>query len=118
MTTQLDARATLRGLVGREIATLTGKPNRVIGLTADDVIVGTRRSPGGQPVPIEEVQHALDLLARDGAVEVSVATVGYRSAFIGAVLATLPDVEVSTRPREVRFRGSSAVQSRGGGTHS
>src|SRR3712207_747867 len=38
------------------------------------------------------VQAALDLLARDGEVEVSVEALGHRSAFCGGVLLTLPGV--------------------------
>ena len=51
--------------------------------------MATARSPTGQPVPIAWVQHALDRLAADGEIEISVESVGYRSAFIGAVLGAL-----------------------------
>jgi hypothetical protein len=65
-----------------------------------------RRS--GRPVvsrfPSAWVQDALDLLERDGEVRVDVATLGHRSAFVGAVLSTLPGVEVDTRPAVVRCR--------------
>jgi hypothetical protein len=58
------------------------------------VAVGTAKSPSGQPVPIEWVQRALDILARGGVVTIDVDTVGYRSALVGAVLATLPNAVV------------------------
>jgi len=57
--------------------------------------VAKTRSPSGQLVPIRWVQDALDRLATDGEVELSVASVGYRSAFIGAVLSALDRTEAS-----------------------
>jgi hypothetical protein len=83
----VDVRAYLASLVGREIKTLTGRPNRVLRLEGESVIVGTLRSPNGRPVPIKSVQGALDILERGGEVVIDVKLVGYRSAFIGAVLA-------------------------------
>jgi hypothetical protein len=88
-----DARAFLRSLESRPLKTVTGRPNRVLRLDGDQVIVWTTRSPGGQPVPIAWVQDALDRLERDGEIEISVESVRYRSAFIGAVLLELPGVE-------------------------
>jgi hypothetical protein len=85
-----DARAYLRGLIGKTIHTLTGRPNSIIAIDGDDVLVGTTRSPDGQAVPIAWVQEAMDRLYAQGSIEISVESVGYRSAFIGAVLATLP----------------------------
>ena len=99
-----DARTHLQTLVGQEIRTLTGRPNRVLAIRGDDVLVGTLKSPQGQPVPIAWVQSAIDMLERDGEVRIDVATVGYRSAFVGAVLATLPGVEALTNPRRIRLR--------------
>jgi hypothetical protein len=52
--------------------------------------VGTAKSPQGQWVNITDVQAARDTLRRRGHVAISVKEVGYRSAFIGAVLSTLP----------------------------
>ena len=43
-------------------------------------------------MPIAWVQDALDRLERDGEIEISVESVRYRSAFIGAVLLALPGV--------------------------
>jgi hypothetical protein len=54
-------------------------------------------------VPIAQVQAAIDMLERTGELRSDVKTVGYRSAFIGAVLATLPDAVVATKPRRVRL---------------
>jgi hypothetical protein len=53
-------------------------------------------------VPIRWVQDALDRLATDGEVEISVESVGYRSAFIGAVLSALEGTEAS--PSTMRIK--------------
>ena len=100
----MDARQHLKDLQGQTIYTLAQRrPNRILAIEGDSVIIATEKSPGGEPVPIEWVQDALDRLFRDGEVLVSVKSVGYRSAFIGAVLGTLREVEVLTRPRRVRL---------------
>ena len=88
-----DARTFLRSLVDRPLTTVTGRPNRVLRVEGDHVIVWTTRSPSGQPVPIAWVQDALDRLERDGEIEISVESVRYRSAFVGAALLALPGVE-------------------------
>jgi hypothetical protein len=97
-----DARRVLQGLVGKEIRTLTGRPNTVLAVERDTVRVATRRSPAGQAVPIKWVQDALDRLAAEGEVEISVASVGYRSAFIGAVLGALDGTEASPSTMRVK----------------
>lgn len=98
----VEARQHLQRLVGTEIRTSTGKPNRVLGVDARTVTVATNRSPRGRPVPIEWVENAMDILAREGEVTIDVATLGYRSSFIGAVLATLPGaVVLATSPPRI-----------------
>jgi hypothetical protein len=99
----IDARAHLHSLVGQQIWTLSrNQPNRILRLDRDDVIVATASSPNGAPVPIQWVQDAIDLLIAEREVVVDVETLGYRSAFVGAVLATLPGTVVrSTTPRRV-----------------
>lgn len=97
----MDAHRHLQGLVGTTIPTLTGRPNRIIEVREEDVLVGTERSPEGQPVPIELVQDAMDRLVRDRVVEISVDSVGHRSAFVGAVLGSLPGTRSQTNPRRV-----------------
>jgi hypothetical protein len=67
-----DARKILHGLIDTRIHTLTGRPNTILGLEGDTVLVATTRSPTGQPVPIAWVQDALDRLAVDGEIEISV----------------------------------------------
>ena len=93
---ELDARRHLESLQGRTIHTLTGRPNTVLRIDGDQVVVGTIKSPEGRPVPIEWVQAALDRLDAEGSVIISVESVGYRSAFIGAVLSTIPGATVGS----------------------
>lgn len=82
---------------------MTGKPNRVLEVRGSEVIVGTTKSPEGQPVPIDWVQRAIDRLTAERELEINPQSVGYRSAFVGAVLLTLPGVEGATNPRRVRL---------------
>jgi hypothetical protein len=96
-----DAREVLTALVDQPLVTLTGRANRIIAVHQTEVIVATERSPEGQPVPITDVQHALELLARDGEVIITPAVVRYRSAFIGAVLRTLPGTTIAMNPPRV-----------------
>jgi hypothetical protein len=100
----VDARAHLNKLVGKTIHTIgQGRPNRIVAIEGPHVVVATDRSPNGQRVAIAEVQAAMDMLERTGDLLIDKEIVGYRSAFIGAVLATLPGAIVSTRPRRVRL---------------
>lgn len=87
-----SARELLSSLAGRTIRTLTGRPNRILHLQGNYVVVATTKSPQGSPVPISWVQEALDRLYSDGEVPINVGSVGYRSAFIGAVLSQVPGV--------------------------
>jgi hypothetical protein len=104
MSTDLDARSLLESLVGQQISTLTGRPNTVLGLANINVIVGTDRSPDGEPVPIGEVQVAIDRLLETGEVEVNPRSLGYRSSFVGAVLLTLSGaVAVRTSPPRIEL---------------
>jgi hypothetical protein len=100
----VNARAHLRGLIGKELRTPTGRPNRILGIEGENVIVAAQRSPEGKPVPLAWVQHAMDQLERDGEIVIDVETVGYRSAFIGAVLRTVPGaVLLPTSPPRIRL---------------
>lgn len=95
----------LRSLLGVEVRTLTrGMANTILKLESGRARVRTDRSPDGEWVDIDDVQQGLDLLARSGTVRVSVDELGHRSSFVGAVLATLPDVEVLTKPPRVTLR--------------
>lgn len=87
---RIDARSFLTSLKRKSIETLTGRPNSVLEVAGDIVVVATDKSPRGKPVPIEWVQDALDRLVREREIVISVESVGYRSAFIGAVLTQVP----------------------------
>jgi hypothetical protein len=96
------ARDLLRDLVGTTIHTVTGRPNTIVELRSDEVLVGTERSPAGEPVPIAWVEEALRRLLREGRIEISVASLRHRRAFVGAVLLTLPGATAtSTTPPAV-----------------
>lgn len=101
---ETDARALLESLVGQQIVTITGRPNTVLRVEEDTVVVATRRAPGGQPVPIGWVEAGLDRLLDEREIEVSVASLGHRSSFVGAVLLTLPDaIADRTTPPRIRL---------------
>ena len=109
----MDAAHYLTGLVAKEIRTVTGKPNTVLAVTDTEAIVATRRSPNGKPVPIADVQAAIDTLMTKGEITVDVDTLGYRSAFIGAVLATLPGaIVLPTSPQSIILAGTGSVPHR------
>src|SRR5262245_14794566 len=111
----MDAEDLLRSLEGRELRTLTGAPNRIVGFDSDQVYVATGRSgPDGTAVPISWVQDALDGRETAGEVFINVESVGYRSAFIGAVLREVPGATTSSEPLRVTLNGgggSAAVLS-------
>ena len=93
----------LRSLIGEEIRTITGAPNIVLAIQDRAALVGTRRSPQGQPVEIRDVQHGMDKLRAYGTIHVTVGELGHRSAFVAAVLATLPRVLVTVNPAMLTF---------------
>src|SRR4051794_10959462 len=101
----MNARFYVTSLIGRDLTTLSGRSNRILRLEGHNAVVATEKSPNGAPVPIAWVQNGLDLFERDGAVRVHKNVLGYRSAFIGSVLRTLPNAEVSLRPARVWRRG-------------
>lgn len=99
-----DARQFLLTLKDKPMRTVRGHENRVLDVGPDTVLVWTTRSPGGQPVPISWVQDALDRLERDREIEISVESLRYRSAFVGAVLQELPGASViRTSPPKIRL---------------
>lgn len=98
-----DAGTLLQGLVGQTISTLSGRPNTVLGIEGSDVLVGTQKSPQGEPVPISWIQDAVDGLEKTGEALINVESVGYRSAFVGAVLAQLPGTEIRSNPQRIRL---------------
>lgn len=104
------ARQLLRSLAGLEIITLTGKPNTVLAVNNDYALVATGRSPDGQRVEISDVQKGLDLLTQHGSVRVHPDTLGHRSSFVGAVLATLPGALFTANPPGVTLRPQTTAR--------
>ncbi|MBP2329497.1 hypothetical protein JOF56_009882 [Kibdelosporangium banguiense] len=100
----------LRSLIGDEIRTVSGNPNMVLAVHGDTALVRTGRSPTGQPVGIGEVQKGLDKLAGLRSVRVNVDELGHRSAFVGAVLATLPGAQFTDNPATVTLSTSIRLQ--------
>jgi hypothetical protein len=106
-----DARQLVLSLKGMSIHTVTGRPNRILDVTTEHVVVSTTRSPQGQPIPLAQVQDAVNRLERDGEIEVSVPSLGYRSAFVGAVLAQLPGAVIVRRsPPRIRLPNPDRLQ--------
>jgi hypothetical protein len=104
---RIDARSHLRSLAGQTINTATrSQPNRILRVTDREVIVATEKSPLGQPVPLEWVQAAFDRLTAGEEVRVSVPSLGYRSAFVGAAMLSLPQAELLRRPTRIRLTAS------------
>ncbi|MFI6788893.1 hypothetical protein ACIBG4_16360 [Nonomuraea sp. NPDC050383] len=100
----------LRRLLGHDISTLHGRRNRIIDVQPPYVLVATERSPNGQQIPIADVEAALATLRTAGRVQIHPTEVGYRSAFIGAVLLTLPGVElVGGTPPVIAVRSLAAA---------
>jgi 5-methylcytosine-specific restriction protein A len=109
----------LAGLVGAVIPTFSASPIRVIRVENDSVIVGTDKSPSGEPVPLAEIQAAADRVFDGEEVRIDPASVGYLRAsvegeidpapvgylrgFVEAVLMSMPGVEVVPRPWRVRL---------------
>jgi hypothetical protein len=102
----------LRSLIGEQIATVTGTSNIVLAVHGLAVLVGTSRSPQGQPVKVSDVQQGMDKLKANGSVRVAVDELGLHSAFVGAVLATLPGTHVTTSPATVTLTDAEEVEAR------
>jgi len=100
---EAEAADLLRDLVGVQLTTVAGRPNRILQVGADTVLVATGRSPNGRAVPVGDVARALEVLDREGSVEIRTETVGFRSAFVGAVLREVPGarVDATTPPKIV-----------------
>lgn len=109
---RISARQHLTTLIGTTLHTLTHhKPNTVLRVDAETAFVATKKSPTGEPVPLHEVQSALDRLTAGEEVEVTVPSLGHRSSFIGAALAAVPGaVVLPTRPRRVKLTSEPYAQ--------
>jgi 5-methylcytosine-specific restriction protein A len=88
-------------LVGQELLTpVERQPNSILGFDRSRVIVATSQNPEGARVSISLVQNAVDRIYDGEVVEFNPHN---RSAFLGAVLETMNDVEVLTNPRRARL---------------
>jgi hypothetical protein len=65
-------------------------------------MVVTDRSPHGKHFPLAPVQDAANRLFESGELALDVKSVGYRSAFIGAVLSALPGTRVELDPPRIQ----------------
>ncbi len=96
-----EALELMRDLVGLPLPTVTGRINRILALEGDSALVATDKSPDGELVPAADVQRGLNLLRRRGSVRVHPDDLKYRSAFVGAVLATVPGAAVTRQPARI-----------------
>ena len=113
MPSVLDARQVVEPLVGKTILTPTeSRPNHILAIKDTRVSVATEISPEGEPVALAKIQEGLDLLAAKGEVRISPETFGNyrRSSAIGAILATLPGVEVTESPTYVRMGADTPLR--------
>jgi hypothetical protein len=95
-------RAYMEGLIGEELRTpVQRRPNWIRGIEGSRVIVATKGNPRGAAVSISLVQTAVD---RIYAGRTEVFNPRNRSAFLGAVLATMPEIEILDDPRRARLR--------------
>jgi len=99
VTNQLPrARTLVDSLIGTQLHTPSGRLNTILRIEGENIIVATERSPKGKPVPLQMVQAALDILQDTRCVVIHPDEVGHRSAFIGAVLRTLPGARLQSSP--------------------
>ncbi|WP_062378869.1 HNH endonuclease [Demequina pelophila] len=83
-----------RSLVGVAMRTASGRPNTIQSVSDGRAVVATGKSPEGTVVDLDGLETALARLRADGRVVLATPVVGYRSAFVGAVLLTLPGVGI------------------------
>lgn len=104
-----DMRAYMEGLIGRELRTpIEREPNWVVGFRGTRVIVATKGNPAGAAVSLSLVQDAVDRIYEG---EEVVFNPHNRSAFLGAVLGTMDDVEVLRDPRRARLASGATRMS-------
>lgn len=93
-----SARKLVDNLIGTPLQTPSGRLNTILRIEGENIIVATDRSPKGKPVPLQLVQAALDILQDTRSVVIHPDEVGHRSAFIGAVMRTLPGARLQGSP--------------------
>ena len=104
MKKRIDARQLMESYVGRTIKTVRGESNTILTIEDDSVIVGTKDSSAGKPVPIEHVRLALQHLVTEGEVSLKSKLGPYtpRKSFLVAILLTLPGVALESDPAPSR----------------
>ncbi|MGB2569279.1 hypothetical protein ACPFP2_12620 [Micromonospora citrea] len=107
---RMEAVELLRALIGVTLLTVKGRTNKILAMRPPDVVVATESSPAGQLVPIAWVEEALQLLREHGSVTIHPDQVGYRSAFIGAVLLQLPYAQASGSPPVISFQAHDEAE--------
>jgi 5-methylcytosine-specific restriction protein A len=114
-TQRLDAEQLARAAVGKTLYTLDKNlPNTVLGITGSSVLVRTQDTadPAGAPVHLGLVQRAADQLSRDGELRLNPQTLRHRrTSFVGALLATDPDVVPLVKPMRLRLRSTGDLRS-------
>lgn len=115
-----DIRAHVKSLVGASIETVSGQPNEVLRVDDEHVYVRTGHTTPtrGEPVRLDVLEEAADRLWRDGEIRIDVESVGYRSAFVGAVLASLPGTQTARRPARVLLLDGDHAAPSGGASSS
>lgn len=97
-----DMRAYMETLIGQTLSTpVDQEPNWILGFEGSRVRVATQRNEQGGLVPVSLIQNTVNRMFEGDEVIFNPRT---RSAFLGAVLRTMPDVEVLTGPRRARLR--------------
>ena len=92
----IDATIVAQSLLGEPLRTIRdARENVILEVIGGRILVSTSRSPAGQPVPVADLQAALDTLGAGEEVVIDPDHIGHRSSFLGAVLLTLPMVEVT-----------------------
>jgi hypothetical protein len=104
-----SAEEMLRSLIGEEIRTISGAPNMVMAVHDRTALVGANRSPQGQTVEISDIRHGMDKLKARRTVRITDEELGHHSAFVGAVLATLPGVRATANPATVALSTAAAL---------
>ncbi|RAO23336.1 hypothetical protein MED15_01176 [Micromonospora noduli] len=108
---RMEAAELLRALIGVPLLTVKGRTNKILAVQPPDVVVATESSPAGALVQIAWVEEALQLLREHGSVTIHPDQVGYRSAFIGAVLLQLPYAQATGSPPVISFQAGAAIES-------
>jgi hypothetical protein len=90
----IDMHRLLKPYEGRTIKTYKGKPNRIIDIENESVLVGTMKSPSGEPVVVDDIRESLERLLEEGQVMYKgAAPRSNRDSFVVAFLLSLDGVQ-------------------------